>query len=523
MKYLDEQIELSVNIQTGIPNSGVYHYKITRQNYEGGDIINQDIFFGNVYLQSGDTSAKFDITDIVANDMWHFRYSVYEPFDTGFRLLSVWAMPRYYISVTVGNSDFTSDGETVFLAYRYPNYKSYMDTQVRDYRNIGYDYYQLLLQGRYLDNGVYKYKLTPQYPLTSTNNYEFVITQLAGEKFGPHNPIYRFTTSSGDYTEFEHPSTNIPITTFVEPLSRLLVFDYDMGIQLGFGVTGVTDTSFSFNGTASGGTYIEGTFVTQSQLRQDDYTLAIANDTFPSFISTVYFDTTATNKVELTFDFTEELYNYIINGGYFLLYLFPGEIFVEQAADYLYFRFPTNIIKPIFNTKVTVTLEFGNVGGYFMFNVNDVKAVANNTVHEDLTLQIENDVVAQFNSCPSRYYLMWKDRYGSFQSQRFNEKVTYTEKITKTTITNYRQEVEPKIVEVLPKWKINSDWIPEELYPFYESIYVSPVLILYDTYEDKSYNVNLKGDYTEKTFRGEKKLLNITLELELNKSQIILY
>ena len=40
-----------------------------------------------------------------------------------------------------------------------------------------------------------------------------------------------------------------------------------------------------------------------------------------------------------------------------------------------------------------------------------------------------------------------------------------------------------------PKWKLNTKWLNKEVYPFYESIFVSPYLQLYDAKEDKLYNV----------------------------------
>lgn len=135
----------------------------------------------------------------------------------------------------------------------------------------------------------------------------------------------------------------------------------------------------------------------------------------------------------------------------------------------------------------------------------------------------EGKKIGMIDSCPARYYLMWQDRGGAFQSQPFNDKGTYSESFERSTTTNYKGEKLLKNITVQSKWKINSDWIDEKMYPIYESIYVSPKLLLYDSKEDNCWFVNVKGDYTEKTFRNQKSLFNITLELEENITQKILY
>jgi hypothetical protein len=529
MKYLDEQIELSID-GLNVQESGVYKYKVTRQNYEGSSIITNDIFFGNIYLQAGDETATFDITDIVVNDSWNSRFNDYS-LTNGYRLLAVWAMPSYSITLTIGSTEETSGGETVFMSYRYPNYKHYMDTAVQDYRSISDHYYQTLLQGRYLSGDVYKYKLIPHYPSLLTNNYEFTITQLAGSWFGTegNDPTYKFTSSDGSYTSMAHPSCNTPITTWTETLNNLFdIFNGDAGILLGSALGGV-DTNFSFTGTHQDNTYVDGRFRKPETLIGIDNTLAIAKagGTVGDFLASASISPSLSviqGTARLTFNYTESLFNYIHQGGEFILWLFPTDAFDEQTANYLYFRFPRTLPRPLDGSNITVSITYSILGAYFVFNVVNVKAVYNLPMTtSDITLTIENDEVAHFDSCPSRYYLMWKDRYGSYQSQGFNEAVSFSEKITREQITDYKQQNKLKIVEVLPKWKINSDWIDEELYPFYESLYISPIIILYDTKEDRSYEVLIKSDYTEETFREKRKLISITLDLEENKSQRILY
>ena len=132
-------------------------------------------------------------------------------------------------------------------------------------------------------------------------------------------------------------------------------------------------------------------------------------------------------------------------------------------------------------------------------------------------------VIAEFDKCYSHYYLMWQDRFGGIQSQPFNDKMTYSETFSVTETQNYANQRRKSFIQVQPKWKLNSDWISEDVYPIYESIFVSPILKLYDAYEDKIYDVIVSGDYTEKTYRNEKKLLNLTLNLESITKQNIIY
>ena len=70
-----------------------------------------------------------------------------------------------------------------------------------------------------------------------------------------------------------------------------------------------------------------------------------------------------------------------------------------------------------------------------------------------------------------------------------------------------------------------TDYISEKLYPFYESIFVSPYLQLYDAKEDKLYDVILVNtEYDEKTFNNQSRnLFNLQLEVELDTTQKIIY
>lgn len=144
--------------------------------------------------------------------------------------------------------------------------------------------------------------------------------------------------------------------------------------------------------------------------------------------------------------------------------------------------------------------------------------------YSDYSIWFQGDEVAKIDICPAKYYLMWQDRGGSYQSQPFDKISTYSEGFNREYITNYKGIKRPTTITTSPKIKIQTGYIDEKLYPYYESIFTSPYLLLYDTKEDKSYLVNVTGDYTEKTFKNQgRQMFNIQLDLEFAKNQNMVY
>lgn len=143
----------------------------------------------------------------------------------------------------------------------------------------------------------------------------------------------------------------------------------------------------------------------------------------------------------------------------------------------------------------------------------------------EITIWYAGDEVAKVDNCPAKYYLMWQDRAGSFQSQPFDKISTYSESFDREYITNYKGVKRPTTITTSPKIKIQTGYIDEKLYPYYESIFTSPYLLLYDFKEDKSYLVNVTGsDYIEKTFKNQsRQMFNIQLDLEFAKNQNMVY
>ena len=166
--------------------------------------------------------------------------------------------------------------------------------------------------------------------------------------------------------------------------------------------------------------------------------------------------------------------------------------------------------------------------GYFL-NTNEKGGVPLNTDYWIYMTWTNSSNVSQYRriaiieACKSRYYLLWQDRFGSYQSQPFKGKMEYSENIENSEYVSYKGERHKYNVQVQPKWKINSGWITEDLYPFYESIYVSPILRLYDTETETEYDVILNDNYVEKKYVNSKSMLNLQLNLEATEKQNITY
>lgn len=133
--------------------------------------------------------------------------------------------------------------------------------------------------------------------------------------------------------------------------------------------------------------------------------------------------------------------------------------------------------------------------------------------------------VASVDYCPARYYLQWRDRYGSMQMQPFCKVDTYTEDITRTEIKNYQDTRRLSNLSLQPKWKLNTKWLNNTVYPYYESLLVSPWIKMYDTKEDAVYDVIItSSDYTEKTFKNQsRQQFNLQIDVEAVNTQNIIY
>lgn len=132
--------------------------------------------------------------------------------------------------------------------------------------------------------------------------------------------------------------------------------------------------------------------------------------------------------------------------------------------------------------------------------------------------------VAKFDDCPSDFYLIWMDRTGAYQCQPLNKRAVRKENITTTNIINSIDQTRPVLKSISNAWTLNSDWLSFEEYNAYESIFSSPYLYLYDYKNDEGYWVNCTNkSWEERNSSNTKKPFNLTINLESNQSQNIIY
>lgn len=256
---------------------------------------------------------------------------------------------------------------------------------------------------------------------------------------------------------------------------------------------------------------------------------------YPNYINTNNFS----NGNGIFFDVTTQTNNYsvalqgIVNTGS-TLSLVPHYPLKETGV----YKFAQSFLFGTYKQQIELSIEGGTYGedvivesSYedgtaFIVPINEmiVWEYLPYALDKDLHVTMDNGIeIAIFDACYKRYYLFWQDRFGGYQSQAFNDHTTFSERFEVTETQNYQNERKKSFIQIQPKWKLNSGWIDETVYPLYESIFVSPILLLYDAYEDRLHEVMVKADYTEKTYKSEKKLLNMNLELEAITKQDIVY
>ena len=148
------------------------------------------------------------------------------------------------------------------------------------------------------------------------------------------------------------------------------------------------------------------------------------------------------------------------------------------------------------------------------------QAIKSHRFYIDYTFMEKVLPVAIVDDCPARYYLKWVDRFGGIQCQGFDGKFSFQSNYERNTITNQYEHKRNISCQVTNKWTLNSGYISEDDYVIYESIFVSPYLQLYDTEQDRTFDVLVENtNYNEKHYKNEKKMLNFNLTVVENKTQ----
>ena len=132
--------------------------------------------------------------------------------------------------------------------------------------------------------------------------------------------------------------------------------------------------------------------------------------------------------------------------------------------------------------------------------------------------------VANVDSCPAPYYLIWMDRTGAYQCQPFTKRVDFTESISTVNVNNMQGDERPYEKDVTPQWVLHTDWMSDDDHKAYESILTSPYIYLYDTENDLGWYVNCTdSSWTDKVYKNQKKMFYLTINLKAIGKQELVY
>lgn len=571
MKYLDENIELTIGGIT-VPTSGTYKYEIQKD----GDTI----FVGNTFLNGSDTTKTFDITDVVCNHKW--KGTLRLPLSD--RTEKVDVICRFRIKLTC-NGEYYTQYEDVAMVYRYPNRKSRLETNLLDMDDISTYIFQNCLQGA--KNGVCEllpripYKQTSKYAFgvvgeygyydsfnfSTTYNYDFegqlytnsgitatwsgATTQnmrLMSTFYASAQTSYRFPTQGNiavSTAAFSRPSQYYSLTD-VYSASTTSLSEQPTAIQVFTGANGTTKIArFNFvNGKTHGSVDsapTSGRFFLKHNVGVDNSnyirfgTTEWNNITYPIHIE---FDAELTSDKVIITNVQFSRGCYYDEDTYLNLQTQQAQrsIIIEDEASESSYDECVAFLKTMGYTTAEAEEFMLDIGhGYeatiFTGTPDEVSALYPSvTGYFDATVESAGDIVAPQHvakvdmGCLPKYYLLWQDRFGGYQSQPFDKTDTFKIEYKYEEMKDYQNKRRNMTVKVQPSWSIQTGWIDEEYYPYYESIFSSPYLVLYDTEEDVAYNViPTDKKYTEKTWKNQHKFFNLQLNVEENKIQNIIY
>ena len=489
------------------PNaSGVYRYDVS--------INGALVFVGNTYLEAN-KNPIIDVTDIIKNYVDINR----PPFDMAAKKSSVYK--TIDVKIYINDTSYTQSSD-VFMLYENPQYNSNVTTTILDNFVAQNIYTMPMLQG--WDYGANEGYLLPTYPAKPIDNFtfdmvcayqnmpminQFIVNYNNGLTNQPTyvniagNGVYQYSVPMSDLltSVSEDITITSPVSDYFKPYGRgwSVTQDDDILKLQSINKTPIDEAVVIY--TSRGLAFIEQ--ITNISTITNVFTGTATISFDPAYMP---------NSIRVELKKSGVRVNMVI----FTPDQLPsGTTSVEATFGALY--------SPISEYHNTVTLQA-------TIDYTKVATICDATTMDVLTWSPVNSnqrykyTIAKFDN-QSRYFLKWKDRYGMPQCQPFGGTYKYSESINKNTVTDYKNT--KKIIDIsnTPKWLLNSKWIKQEYYPFYESIFVSPYLQLYDAKEDKLYSVILKNtEYDEKTFNNQnRQLFNLQLEVELDTTETMIY
>lgn len=517
MKYLDERVIFNFPAQT---TSGVRKYEV----YVDTELA----FVGNTYVIANEP-IDIDITDICAN---------YVVSDKPYNTTSEKDLDIRNFSIKIYNADNTlntEEDDDVFLIYRYPFYKSYVTTPVLDYTETTYGY-QPLLQGWNKDT--YKGEFIPTYPKVPSTNFTFDYVGLLTNV--PYINVYNIVYKDGTSTGVNSITVNlngvggaykysIPLSEFIITNETTKEYYDNADTYLSFRSSGWTTTNPTFeteNGDVRQLTLRNTSFtgsIDNVDIYYNDTTVAADLDTGTDVPNTSVWDKTITlNKSEipqrvhiLLKNAGQEEVGQEVVGISIGISNLPDNLNTLTLEFSIMFNDTLNLVAITIRTKIKTTDILG------ICDTDKIQL----TTFSPMNTNIRSTVDIANLDGDSRFFLKWKDRYGMPQCQPFAGTELYSENVNRDEITTLKNNRKIISANVQPKWKLNTKWINQKYYPFYESIFVSPYLQLYDTHEDKIYDVVLVNtNYEEKTFYNQnRQMFNLQLEVELSSTQKMIF
>ena len=521
------------------PNrDGVYRYDIL--------INGETVFVGNTYL-TANQNPIIDIAGVLKQyvDVNKPPYSAIGELSGIFKNISV----KLYLDNNVYTNSTTN-----FFIYENPNYNSDITTPIlSNLLNEGINTMPMLQGWDYFAKRGY---LLPTYPAVASDVFTFdMVCAMQNQPFKQDIKIYynnglMYQPQSVQLAGGGCYQYSLPLNWLLQDIS---------GSNLEYNAI---DDLFNFSEFDSDYIYSDSSVVYSETLDEegDIYLMRTYGNIYcigedaninnakhiTNFYSKIYYKTGGVDTVNFMRDGANNYsYNYVFNNILNIdkiSVVLVNDDNTETILDVLPDMRVWNKINANDNAKdsLTISLIMQQNGEYIVNEyitiqtqriVVDMTATICDVKHMNISTQlseISNNrydyKIANFDS-KSRYFLKWKDRYGMPMVQPFGGTYKYGEDITKNTITNHLNT--RKIVDITTKskWLLNTKWIKQEFYPFYESIFVSPYLILYDAKEDKQYSVILTNtEYEEKTFNNQnRQLFNLQLTVELDTSETMVY
>lgn len=507
-------------------------YSIYTFDENTGTYSSEPIFNGYVFIQEGQTYLDLDLGDILADEKYNFNFLKVDEYYN--RIVNAngrtngW-YNRYKVVLDIDGGSGLIIYPEVCLCHEYPT-KDLFGTDNKIPEIDSSEKYNFpFMQGYEYNSGMPTFKLLPTYPYVLTDNFGFGYTYyVTKENLNERqaDSIYFAQGMGGIFlNRFTEAGFNYKYWELSEFLANVQPTYKNGWIKLPYFVK-KTDTEYR-------------TIDAEMNLPLYDYgkTIVVDGLTYNLFTGDGYsfYMSTLSNIAGNEVFYIESIENPVILDEYHI----KSETTQVEHTNFLY---AIDLELEAGYTDVERLKDLEGFNAYLkenwdswserkqdefaglmdsMFQPYSYDGILNEVGYAYGALRGSNGKIAKFETCLSDYYLMWVDRTGGIQCQPFKNVATMRLNYNDTTATNMRGYKRLIGQKNSLKWTINTDWINEELYPYYESIYTSPILVLYDVKNDKSFNVLVTDtEYVEKTMKNQAgKLFSLTLNIENNKEE----